>query len=156
VAVFLQLTFSCTPSRIDGRQVYAIEVSTKRYVWTVFRRYNDFIELQDVVRPDELRVCCRRYALTPLPRTRFRCLTTRQLKEKFKYKGTLPPKKAFGNMSPAFIEARRAGLEQYLKTLVMTADDKVLQSPAMDRFLEIRDHMSKVLLRRQRIYAQRR
>ena len=31
-------------------QAYAIEVTTKSRVWTVFRRYNDFLSLQEMVR----------------------------------------------------------------------------------------------------------
>jgi hypothetical protein len=47
-------------------------------------------------------------------------------------------------MSPAFVEARRAGLEQYLKTLIMAAPDRVLRSNALDRFLEVKQQMAKV------------
>ena len=47
-------------------------------------------------------------------------------------------------MSPDFIESRRAGLEQYLKQLVMNASDKILTAAAVDRFLELKEQMAKV------------
>ena len=65
------------------------------------------------------------------------------MKDNFDYHGTLPPKKSFWNMSPSFVESRRSGLEQYLKTLVVNASDKVLQSTAIDRFFEIKEQLGK-------------
>jgi hypothetical protein len=73
----------------DSVIVYMIMVRVGNISWTVFHRYNDFVELHEKLVSD--------HGVA---------------------KDILPPKKVIGNREPTFIEKRRGALEVYLTTVV--------------------------------------
>lgn len=68
---------------------YKIEINIADIQWTVMHRYNDFLDLHNLL-----------------------------VIEHGVAKDILPPKKAIRNKCPVFIETRRKGLENYLKTIL--------------------------------------
>lgn len=69
--------------------LYEIQVEIGDIKWTVSHRYNDFVQLHDVL-----------------------------VSEHGVAKDLLPPKKVIGNKERSFIEKRRTGLENYLTMVV--------------------------------------
>lgn len=69
--------------------LYEIKVEIGSIHWTVLHRYNDFVQLHEVL-----------------------------VTEHGVAKDLLPPKKVIGNKEPSFIEKRRAGLENYMMMVV--------------------------------------
>lgn len=69
--------------------LYEIQVEIGDIHWTVLHRYNDFVQLHEVL-----------------------------VTEHGVAKDLLPPKKVIGNKERSFIEKRRAGLENYLMMVV--------------------------------------
>lgn len=95
-----------TRSRPDTHVVYLVEVQTKSKVWTVARRFNDFVDLNDA------------------------------LSKAFTLKEGIPPKRIFGSNSPEVIEQRRIGLERYLKSIVFSDNPKLAENKLLYQFLE--------------------
>ncbi|XP_059609143.1 nischarin [Phlebotomus argentipes] len=74
----------------DGVTQYEIEVKIGEVSWRVFHRYRDFQELHEKL-----------------------------VSERSVSKDLLPPKKVIGNRNPAFVEKRKAGLEKYLREVLI-------------------------------------
>ena len=72
----------------DGVTFYILEVRIANVKWTVKHRYNEFVELHDVLVSEH-------------------CVD----------KDILPPKKLIGNKTESFVEKRRVGLENYLNNV---------------------------------------
>lgn len=73
----------------DNYMLYQITVDVGSTSWKVSHRYSEFVELNDKLISD--------YGVS---------------------KDLLPPKKVIGNKDPVFIEKRRLGLEEYLRTVL--------------------------------------
>eukprot|EP00499_Haloplacidia_sp_CaronLabIsolate_P015823 CAMPEP_0196772444 /NCGR_PEP_ID=MMETSP1104-20130614/2235_1 /TAXON_ID=33652 /ORGANISM="Cafeteria sp., Strain Caron Lab Isolate" /LENGTH=143 /DNA_ID=CAMNT_0042142579 /DNA_START=69 /DNA_END=497 /DNA_ORIENTATION=+ len=89
------------PNKGSDFAVYVIRTTICDDVWTAFRRYTHFLSFHSAMRD--------RFAKEE-----------RQLP-------TLPPKRAVGNMHPAFINARAVALERYMRAVVreLPADPEV-------------------------------
>ncbi|XP_071452427.1 nischarin-like [Hetaerina americana] len=74
---------------VDNYTLYHITVDVGTTSWIVAHRYSEFVDLNDKLISD--------YGVS---------------------KDLLPPKKVIGNKDPVFIEKRRLGLEEYLRTLL--------------------------------------
>ncbi|XP_075235258.1 nischarin [Lycorma delicatula] len=74
---------------INNVTYYDILVKVGPISWTVLQRYNGFLELHETLVSDH-----------SVP------------------KDMLPPKKLIGNKDPAFVEARRLGLQEYLSAVI--------------------------------------
>lgn len=81
---------------------YVILVKVGSVSWTVEHRYSDFVSLHEKLVTDH-------------------CVT----------KDILPPKKMIGKRHPAFVEKRRCGLENYIKTVVSFLQETMPRSLAL-------------------------
>ncbi|KAE8747510.1 hypothetical protein FOCC_FOCC005181 [Frankliniella occidentalis] len=87
--------------------VYKVAISSDNDSWFVFRRYNEFYKLFDILRKQ---------------------VPGLQLK--------LPGKKLFGNnLDPQFIASRQEGLDTFLQQLMQ--DKKLLEIPEVRAFLQL-------------------
>uniref|UniRef100_A0A6B2EBX2 Putative nischarin modulator of integrin alpha5 subunit action n=1 Tax=Phlebotomus kandelakii TaxID=1109342 RepID=A0A6B2EBX2_9DIPT len=74
----------------DGVTQYEIVMKIGEVSWRVFHRYRDFQELHEKL-----------------------------VSDRSVSKDLLPPKKVIGNRNPAFVEKRKAGLEKYLREMLI-------------------------------------